>query len=277
MGAEQRLDDSFRQIALPSLVALRLENRQNDFTKLLEYLEQSGECSSAERYKTFESLYAVCAQQSTSDAAAFLRDIVADFGANPAAQQSVLSAVTTLIVRDKDFSYSHRYIDLIKGRNPDLPLDEADYIAVGFITSHILNQDNIKEIESLDRLPSQLRTASAQNKFGYAFACYFEMLRQERLGRIGSAIKDAKELVELLSNSRAEVGVLNTDVRSTIEDAARSLLRRYEPKVRAVNPYKGIGRNTMVIVRYGNGKEVTAKFKAVQRDLVLGSCELLQQ
>jgi hypothetical protein len=130
MGAEQRLDDSFRQIALPSLVVLRLENRQNDFTKLLEYLEQSGECSSAERYKTFESLYAVCAQQSTSDAAAFLRDIVADFGANPAAQQSVLSAVTTLIVRDKDFSYSHRYIDLIKGRNPDLPLDEADYIEV---------------------------------------------------------------------------------------------------------------------------------------------------
>jgi TolA-binding protein len=277
VGAEQRLDNSFRQVALPALVELRLANRQHDFIRLLEFLEQNGECNSAERYKTFDELYTVCNQKRSSDAATvFLRDIIEEFDDNPAAQESVLSATTILIVRNKDYSYSRRYIELITNRDPDLPLDETDYVAVGYITSHFLQRDEVKGLELLDRLPLQLRAASAQKRFGYAFASYFEMLRKERLGRIDSAIKDAHELIDLLSDPQAEASGLTPDVRSAMEKNTRSLLRRYEPKARVVNPYKGIGRNTIVLVRYTDGREVRAKFKSVQRDLVLEACELVE-
>jgi tetratricopeptide (TPR) repeat protein len=274
-SAEQRLDNSFRQVALPALIVLRLENRQHEFEKLLEFLEQSGECNSAERYKTFDALYALGAQQAPDGAMVFLRDIVAKFSENAAAQESVFEAITILIIRNREYSYADRYVDMIATRDPGLPLNDSDYVAVGYITSHFLRQDNIKQIESLDRLPLQLRTASAQNRFGYSFACYFEMLRQERLGRIENATNNAKELIELLSGSQEESGGLTPEVQSTMEEQAKSLLRRYAPKVRAANPYKGIGRNTIVRVRYTDGREIASKFKLVQRDLVLGSCELI--
>ena len=60
-----------------------------------------------------------------------------------------------------------------------------------------------------------------------------------------------------------------------IENNANFLLARNMPKVVAVNPFKGLGRNSKVKVIYPDGKIVESKFKAVQKDLVLGNCKLV--
>jgi hypothetical protein len=176
------------------------------------------------------------------------------------------------MILDGDFSVGERYIALLQS-NTDAYVEDHDVIVLGYIGSNAVRDGKLALMQALDPLASLIKSTSAPTGFGYSFFNYVDMLRLETLGRIEDAVSSATTLLKIFAANKPKY---NSEAMVTIERSARDLIARHQPKNVLVNQYKSIGRNTKVAVIYKDGRRVENRFKAVQRDLVLGNCRLAE-
>jgi hypothetical protein len=256
-------------------VQLRLNERLDDFNRLLLFLEQSSEVNANERPRTYNNLYSLAKKNLPAKARIFLHDIIQQFRDRTSAQSEVLEAIRELLFSNEEYNLAPTYISMFLAQDSSARPEESDFLVTAYITSHALGTKNTELLLSLDPVIDQLRNVGTAPTIGYALAYYFDMLRQNYLGRIDRALSGAREVLSIFSDDKS-AQYISEDNRKRMETNARALLRRYEPKIRVVNPYKFLGRNSKVKVRYADGREIEAKFKNVQRDLVLKNCELIE-
>jgi hypothetical protein len=261
-----------------------------------------GEYHTSDLPKVFTALHDLAERTNENRRDIILRDLIDRFGDQPSAQSDVLGAIKIIIFGREDYSYSDKYISMIA--DDGALIDDTDLIAVGYIILDGLNKNNKRLLFELDKvIPKMLNAAPS---IGGVFLRNFDMVRQERLGRIDAAIQEARDLLDIFSKDLTGLSSFTKSTRSNIENNANFLLARNIPKVAgvnpfkgldrkseviennanfllarnmpkvvAVNPFKGLGRNSKVKVIYPDGKIVESKFKAVQKDLVLGNCKLV--
>jgi tetratricopeptide (TPR) repeat protein len=85
----------------------------------------------------------------------------------------------------------------------------------------------------------------------------------------------AREVEALLSEARHNPhSTLPEPIRELLARITQPLLGMPDAAGTFANPYRSLGRNDRITVRYKDGRRVTAKFKKVQADLELGYCAL---
>lgn len=125
---------------------------------------------------------------------------------------------------------------------------------------HILNTRSL--ISGVKKISDQIYEYS-QDASNWGMAKSFMMGAQSS----GVDVEDKEALNEYLYQQN----------RLTIDRLSTEAMARKLPEV-PHNPYRHIGRNQKVSVRYQDGKEVRAiKFKKVARDLEAGSCMLIEE
>jgi|GEM_PF-6876047 len=268
---DQRLDNMLSQIVLPALAKLRTEGRRDDFIRLLEYLEKAGEVAGSERHKTYDSVYQI-ARTMSDKADEILYDIIREFGDTPTANTVVLDALRLLIVSTNDYSVVGAYLDRLEGSATDGELQPLDFLAVSYISMHALNSNDAALSIRLGNVARRLFRLQSKPVVQYAIVLNMEIRRCAFLGNTDGAVALARELLESLERNKS---LISEELREPLERTARRHIRLAVSKVQAVNRYRAFGRNTEVTVKYPDGRVVTGRFKAVQRDLVLGNCELL--
>jgi AAA-like domain len=270
-SAEGRIDGALRQVALPAMMYLGLNQRYADFEKLLSYLNESGEFETTELPKVFDDLYTLSSEYGERGGEYFLRELVARFSTLQAAQQDVLAALRLLIIGE-EYSFSDKYIEILSRTENQGWLHTTDLIALGFILSR--QRTNKPATSKLDHVVSIAREKLNDGGINYVFLSYYEMSRQEELGRVGSVIAIATELVTLLANHKEPLASWNRSNREVVLQGARTVIKKYSIQSSVRNRRRSIGRNTKVNVTYKDGRRREAKFKLVQQDVALGLCQI---
>jgi hypothetical protein len=96
------------------------------------------------------------------------------------------------------------------------------------------------------------------------------------LGQTDLALQSAEEIMEILNQTGIHGPLLTESTRDHIFGTVEKYIKNNAPKKRVINAYKHIGRNAVISVRFKNGEVSTRKFKHLQRDLVLGNCEIIE-
>jgi hypothetical protein len=84
----------------------------------------------------------------------------------------------------------------------------------------------------------------------------------------GLRVQNAAETVQAGTNHKTVAAIL--------ANAARVVNITAEKSPPVTNPFRKIGRNDKISVRYSDGRIVEAKFKFLERDLAIGACEIIQ-
>lgn len=166
-----------------------------------------------------------------------------------------------------------RYLDEIERHSnyDHLLLDDIQSLS---FTSYYLRRD--KQFAKLDRL--YIFWEKIQNKaceislFWSVFVMAHGMLFYTETKKIDKAKKYATSTLEILDINQKELfSSGSSEDFLSIRGQAEAILRvRIEH-----DPYRHIGRNQKVQVKYGESKPVTAKFKQIKEDLAKGRCILL--
>lgn len=270
--AEERMDGALRQIALPAMMYLRLNDRGEDFERLLAYVMESGEYETIELPKLFDTLHTLSEEHGEKRGYVFLQEIVARFAELQSAQQDVLTALRLLVLQE-DFSFSPKYIEMLCKRENQGWIVPADLIAVGYVLSR--QRTTRPDTKQMDKVSSIIRESITERSINYVFFNYYEMLRLEELGRTDAALTIADELLTLLSNADEPLASWSADSRAVVTKGAKRITSTYRVHTPALNRYRAFGRNSRVTVVYRDGRKLERRFKEVQKDLALGLCELV--
>ena len=269
--AEERMDSALRQVALPAMMYLGLNRREKDFARLLSYVTDSGEYETIELPKLFDSLYSLSSEYSEKGGNLFLREIVNRFYDQPSAQKDVLNALRTLVIQE-EFEFADKYLVALDRKDSAGWVEPTDLIAVGIVLSRQRNRDLRDPL--LDRAVLTVREADFDKSINYVFLSYYEMNRAESLGRTSESLGLARELLRLLSLKKEPLASWAEGSRKAVQNAARLIVQRYEGGQTIRNQYN-LGRNSVITVRYKDGRTVEKKFKFIQKDLALGLCEII--
>jgi tetratricopeptide (TPR) repeat protein len=269
--AEERADGALRQIALPAMMYLGLNGRDDDFDKLLSYLRDAGEFEAAELPRVFHALHTLCREYGEKGGEVFLRGMVTRFANVQAAEQDVLGALRLLITAE-EFSFTDQYLQILSRNESVTWLVSMDLIALEFILSR--QRTNRPAVATLDRVISMARENIDDRGINYVFLSYYEMARLEELGRIDKALNIADELLILFADAGDPLASWSKRSRETVLEGAKTLIRKYSVQRPVRNQHRSVGRNTKVTVAYKDGRRLEAKFKQVQQDIALGLCEI---
>ena len=166
-----------------------------------------------------------------------------------------------------------RYLDEIErhSNHDHLLLDDIQSLS---FTSYYLRRD--KQYAQLDRLYSfweRIQSKACElSIFWSVFVLAHGMIFYAETKKVAKARDYAISVLELIDLNKKEFlsGSASEDFLS-IQAQAEAILR-----VRVDHdPYRHIGRNQKVQVKYGEGRPVILKFKQIKEDLADGKCIML--
>ncbi|WP_339521920.1 AAA-like domain-containing protein [Pseudomonas sp. EL_65y_Pfl2_R96] len=166
-----------------------------------------------------------------------------------------------------------RYLDEIErhSNHDHLLLDDIQSLS---FTSYYLRKD--KQFAQLDRLYSFWEKIQAKacelSLFWSVFVMAHGMLFHRETKQIAKAKKYATLTLEIIElNQKELLSSGSSEDFLSIRGQAEEILRvRIEH-----DPYRHIGRNQKVQVKYGESRPVTVKFKQIKEDLAKGKCIML--
>ncbi len=169
--------------------------------------------------------------------------------------------------------YRGAYLDHFEAHATSEYLTQDDFVVLWNIAQSALQQ---KAYPVTRRAVNVMRKHAifAAEKFGalYALLLSFGMAVYER-AKEGDRTKEAAKQILALTDDDAlknqEQILDGTVIQQLRETAQRALLAASE------YPFRNLGRNTRVFVRYGDGPAVEKKFKIVRDDLIFGRCVLV--
>jgi len=273
---DQRLDGSWDAIFISALVALRLDGKRTDFDRLLEFYLGSKEGAPLSVPSLYVALYNAAAKVDKANARVFLSEVIEQFGDQA---DAVLEASRTLVLFQSDTSVASDYLSaLAKTSSADSGITEADHFAIAIVVGSALRAGDIDALARVDSVPHAVELEGDETTMGELYHASYEIARLERLGRIPAALKLSRKLVRiLLANSRS-ARRFGDDTRRSIIALAQAVIERYSGlEEEGQMELKKYARNAKVTVLYSDGKRVTSKFKLVQRDIVLGKCQIITE
>jgi len=107
-----------------------------------------------------------------------------------------------------------------------------------------------------------------------ALILFYDALYRAQINNHDEASSKAEELITFIGGLE-ESSTPNSEVFGEIKKQAFTLLRNKVSRSE-LDPYREIGRNQKVKVKYADGQTVERKFKHVAADLKEGRCELLR-
>jgi hypothetical protein len=268
-------EDEF-DVALPLLVEFRINGRIGEFKALIDAAQKSRYLKGMSRPEIYVALWNRAADSKYEDGEPFLRDILLEFGADKDADEYVTLALKHLVVFDGSAEVGNRYLDQFS-RVRDSDIDVYDFVAFAVLLSRYPENEGKEIINRAESLLSKLReTVDARLRPNIAYVQYFRMQRFVTLGQTDLALQSAEEIMEILNQTGIHGPLLTESTRDHIFGTVEKYIKNNAPKKRVINAYKHIGRNAVISVRFKNGEVSTRKFKHLQRDLVLGNCEIIE-
>lgn len=164
-----------------------------------------------------------------------------------------------------DGRYRGEYLKRLMDARPG-EIDSADArIMVEEIGTLLVRDDASEAVALTDFLASYRESSRGVGELYFVVADYYLLrtMAPDDARRVSIARRLLRNVVEL-----APTVELGASDRELIRSEAESVLRQ-------VHLPRRYGRNELVRVRYGDGRIVKAKFKKVERQIRLGSCELL--
>ncbi len=181
---------------------------------------------------------------------------------------------------DVGLGYQSQYFEVVRSEIAEHSVITTDiYLSLAWMAAQALNADQFPIAAKIVQLAARLAIpASGAAAVPSAALLYYCFIYHQRIGDFAAAEREARDLISFVGNEEKRDGLIDVGdaaIRKMIRDKVRLFLSdraRYEP---FVNPYRDIGRNQRVTIRYGDGAPIVLKFKQVERDLALGKCELL--
>ncbi len=270
---EQRLDGSWEAIFISALVALRLNGKLADFDRLLKFYLGSKEGASLSVPSLYVALYNAAAKVDKANARVFLSEVIEKFGDQT---DAVLEASRTLVLFQSDISVASDYLSaLAKTSSADSGITEADHVAIAIVVRSALRAGDIDTLSRVDSVPQAVKLEGDEATLGELYHASYEIARLERLGRIPAALQLSKKLVRILLANGRSARRFSDDSRQSIIAMAQTIIERYSDLEETQREMKKYARNAKVTVLYGDGRQVTSKFKLVQRDVALGKCQVI--
>lgn len=180
----------------------------------------------------------------------------------------------TYYAADRDWEkYFDRYLELFELVASSESLDATDFIVLWMRTQRAVGERQYGVIRRILSAASK-HSIIASEKFGsvYALLLVSGVILYQRTNEKERIKETAKQILLLTSDNavKTQTAQLAGQLVQQIRDTANKALSRLNE-----DPFRTIGRNTRVTVRYGDNPPVERKFKFVRDDLLQGRCSLV--
>lgn len=161
----------------------------------------------------------------------------------------------------------------------DYTLVDFDIVTIALIIKNDLDRNNptqgIRHFEKIHgllvNLSESLRYDSSTIYF-WTTECYADLDDRKNIQRLG------REVLERLNHTTSEKTLIDVEGEKSIRSRVTDLFQNPANKVTYYKPFrntKKYGRNTIITVRYKNGKESTNKYKKLESDIAMNLCEII--
>ena len=152
-----------------------------------------------------------------------------------------------------------------------------DYLAFSFLLYNDLQTGSYDSLFSKLALAERLAQSSKPHvSVNYSLVLFYKLqacVKYEMHSAVLETAINLRDNIEIYKTESSQI--LTTETLDKLAQSAKDYINMYTPKERAYNPFKEFGRNTKITVKYSDGSVITDKFKKLQRDLVLGRCQIM--
>lgn len=246
------------------------------FQRLLSYVETEIFKKTRRTYALFEEMLSASIGW-VEDLTGLFGEIVSRCADEPDATALVWRAAQALAAGG---SSNRKIVELYLRRFDDViqpEISAADYYAVFHLLGEKAVLDDIDLLDQTVMLAYRLREVANPRRKGELVLVLFRLMS---LAAERGRVEESKEIAQELLRHLGEVGVdpkigFTTEVVQMLRNTADRTINDYSRRELQSRIPKGIGRNYMVKVRYDDGLVVTRKYKLLQRDIVVGRCEII--
>ncbi|KJU79812.1 AAA-like domain-containing protein [Pseudomonas chengduensis] len=194
---------------------------------------------------------------------------------SPVSRIKFYRALATETANDKTQLWKSLYINELESSCPAELIEEADFLAIIMIMFGYRSAGQNDEFcRGLDVWRKFETKARVDFPVYAALILFYDALYRAQINNHDEASSKAEELITFIGGLE-ESSTPNSEVFGEIKKQAFTLLRNKVSRSE-LDPYREIGRNQKVKVKYADGQTVERKFKHVAADLKEGRCELLR-